>query len=145
MSAPGITALADARSELRALYAQLAAELEAFRRHCDARGLCCNFTESGHMLYVTGLEASEMSASDSAPDMALAAQGKCPYLQGKLCGAREHRAIGCRIYFCDKTYEAERNALYEKFLKGARAIETRHGLEHTYAPVTTVDFSTLAK
>lgn len=137
--------LSEARAELRALYARLAAELQPFRRHCDTRGLCCNFTATGHMLYLTGLEAAELAASDSAPDMALSAQGKCPYLQGKLCGAREHRAIGCRIYFCDKTYEEERNALYEKFLKEARAIETRHSLEHTYAPVTSVDFQTLAK
>ncbi len=134
-------ATASARLELRALYEQLALELEPLRRHCDARGLCCNFAETGHMLYVTGLEAAEMRSAPAAPDMALSAAGKCPYLQGKLCGAREHRAIGCRIYFCDRTYEEERNALYEKYLKLARGIEARHGLEHSYMPVTQVGFS----
>jgi len=126
--------------ELRALYAELARELEPFRRYCDARGFCCNFTAADHMLYVTTLEAAEMSACPERPDAALAAEGKCPYLRGKLCGAREHRAIGCRVYFCDRTYEEERNALYEKFLKAARDIEARHGIEHTYSPVTKVDF-----
>ncbi len=127
--------------ELRALYEQLARELEPFRRYCDARGFCCNFTAAEHMLYVTTLEAAEMAASPERPDMALSAEGKCPYLRGKLCGAREHRAIGCRIYFCDRTYEEERNAVYEKFLKAAREIEARHGIEHSYLPITKVEFS----
>jgi hypothetical protein len=127
--------------ELRSLYEQLARELEPFRRYCDARGLCCNFTAAGHMLYVTPLEAAEMAATPERPDMAQSTEGKCPYLRGKLCGAREHRAIGCRIYFCDGTYEDERNALYEKFLKAAREIEARHGIEHGYVPITKVEFS----
>ena len=134
-----------ARIELRALYAQLAAELEPLRRYCDARGLCCNFTAADHMLYVTALEAAEMAACPEQPDMALSADGKCPYLRGNLCGCREHRAIGCRIYFCDRTFEEQRNALYEKCLTAAREIETRHGIEHSYTPVTKVDFSTLLK
>lgn len=127
--------------ELRALYAQLARELEPFRRYCDARGYCCNFVASEHMLYVTNLEAAEMAACGEGPDMEQASEGKCPYLRGKLCGAREHRAIGCRIYFCDRTYEEERNALYEKFLKAARDIESRYGIEPNYVPVTKADFS----
>jgi hypothetical protein len=131
--------------ELRALYAQLAGELEPLRRYCDARGLCCNFTAADHMLYVTSIEAAEMAASPERPDMALAADGKCPYLRGTLCGCREHRAIGCRIYFCDRTYEEDRNALYEKFLKAARDIEARYGIEHLYTPVTKVEFSALLK
>ncbi|MEI6231732.1 MAG: hypothetical protein WCT04_01665 [Planctomycetota bacterium] len=129
-----------ARLELRALYAQLASELEPFRRHCDARGLCCNFTATDHMLYVTDLEASEMAACDERPDMALSAEGKCPYLRGKLCGARDHRAIGCRIYFCDRTYEEDRNALYEKYLTATRDIEARHDIEHRYSPIVKVEF-----
>jgi len=131
--------------ELRALYAQLARELEPFRRYCDARGLCCNFTAADHMLYVTNLEAAEMAHCGETPDMALSNDGKCPYLRGKLCGARDHRALGCRIYFCDRTYEEERNAIYEKFLKAARDIETRYGIEHYYSPITKIEFSARLK
>ena len=129
--------------ELRAVYAALAGELEPFRRHCDSRGVCCNFTHSGHMLYVTNLEAAEMANSGQAPRTEQAGAGVCPYLNGRLCGVRDHRALGCRIYFCDRTYEEERNALYERFLREIRAIEARHGLAHFYRPVIQVDFNEL--
>ena len=130
-----------ARAELRTLYAELARELEPFRRYCDARGLCCNFAAADHMLYVTTLEAAEMAACSQPPDMSLPGGGKCPFLNGKLCGCRDHRALGCRIYFCDRTYEENRNELYEKFLKTAREIETRYGIEPRYLPITKIDFS----
>jgi hypothetical protein len=131
---------AAAFTELRQVYERLAADLEPFRRHCDTRGICCNFTQTGHMLYVTGLEAAEMARSGETPDQSQAADGTCPFLRGRLCGIREHRAIGCRIYFCDRTYEEDRNAIYERFLKEVRAIEARYSIEHTYQPITAVDF-----
>src|SRR4051794_15357663 len=109
-----------ALAELRDLYARMAGELEPVRRHCATRGLCCNFSATGHMLYVTGLEAAEMSRSNLQPDQTQADAGSCPFLRGKLCGIREQRAIGCRIFYCDTTFEEERNAVYEKFLRQAR-------------------------
>jgi hypothetical protein len=131
-------------TELRALYAKLAAELEPFRRHCDARGLCCNFAKTGHMLFLTNLEAAEMARCGEKPDRTLSAAGTCPYLRGKLCGAREHRALGCRLYFCDPTYEEQRNEIYERFLKLVRATEARFGVAHAYQPVTKIDFDCMA-
>ena len=128
---------ATAFAELRELYARLSAELEPFRRHCDARGVCCNFAAHGHRLYVTSLEAAEMANAGVPADAAL---GSCPFLKGKLCGVREHRALGCRMYFCDTTYDEQRNALYEKFLREIRAIEARHGVEPMYTQVTEVEF-----
>ena len=59
---------------------KLAAELEPFRRHCTSRGTCCRFAESGHMLYVTGLEAAGMAASGVTPSLKQSAAGTCPYL-----------------------------------------------------------------
>ena len=50
----------EAFTELRAVYERLAVALEPFRRHCASRGICCRFSTSGHMLYVTGLEAADM-------------------------------------------------------------------------------------
>jgi Fe-S-cluster containining protein len=132
-------------SELRALYAELAQALEPFRRHCDSRGTCCNFDFTGHMLYVTGLEAAEMARAGVTPKVEQAQAGTCPFLDGKLCGIRDYRALGCRIYYCDKTYEEQRNAVYETFLAKVRQIETRYGLEHSYAPVTKVQFEKVAE
>jgi Fe-S-cluster containining protein len=123
-------------TELRAVYERLAVALEPFRRHCASRGICCRFSSSGHMLYVTGLEAAEMERSGERIDPALIKDGTCPFLRGKLCGIRDHRALGCRIYYCDRTYEEDRNAVYESHLKEVRAIEARYGIEHSYRPVT---------
>jgi hypothetical protein len=123
-------------AELRAVYDRLAVALEPYQRHCAARGICCDFAKCGHMLYVTGLEAAEMLRSGVHVDRDLIKQGSCPFLRGKQCGIRDHRAIGCRLYYCDRTYEEERNALCETFLKEVRAIEAKYGIEHTYKPVT---------
>ena len=139
-----ITRTAEASSALREIYARLDRELEPFRRFCDSRGNCCHFNASGHMLYVTGLEAAEMARSGKPADRSLALAGTCPYLSGTMCGIREHRALGCRIYYCDRTYEEQRNALYERFLKEIREIESKFELEHSYGPVTQVDFQVLA-
>lgn len=127
-------------AELQALYRQLARDLEPFRRHCDSRGICCRFSKCGHMLYLTDLEAAEMTHAGVAPDDAHSKDGTCPFLRGSLCGIRDNRAIGCRLYYCDKTYDEDRNALCEKYLKQAREIEARHGIEHRYRPVTQIDF-----
>ncbi|HYG74612.1 MAG TPA: hypothetical protein VEK08_06370 [Planctomycetota bacterium] len=129
--------------ELQALYGRMSAALEPFRRHCTGRGICCNFAKAGHMLYVSDLEAAEMARSGGTPDMAQARDGSCPYLKEKLCSIRDHRAIGCRLYYCDKTYETERNALYESYMKEVRAIEVRYGVAYSYRPVTQIDFEAL--
>ncbi len=127
-------------AELNALYETLEGELARFRRRCVMRGICCDFATHGHMLFVTGLEAAQMARCGQVPEPAQAVAGICPYLLGTRCGARDHRALGCRIYYCDTTYEEQRNEVYERFLKAIREIEARHGMEHTYQAVTKVDF-----
>lgn len=133
-----------AMDELQVLYARLAAELEPLRRHCDSRGVCCRFSQCGHMLYLTDLEAAEMTRSGATPDAAQSEAGTCPYLRGGLCGIRDQRGIGCRLYYCDRTYHDDRNALCEKYLKEARQIEARYGIAHRYRPVTQIDFKEFA-
>jgi hypothetical protein len=127
-------------AELKDLYRRLATELEPLRRHCDSRGICCQFSKCGHMLYLTDLEAAEMARSNVLPDDAQSEAGTCPYLRGHLCGIRDNRAIGCRLYYCDRTYDDDRNALCEKYLKEARAIEAKYNVDHRYRPVTQIDF-----
>jgi len=125
-----------AHAELQALYQRLDEALRPFRRVCEASGRCCHFSGGGPMLFVTGLEAAEMRRSGVSLDFAQLAAGACPFLRGKACGIRAHRALGCRLYYCDRTHEEERHALYERFLREIRALETRHGIEPRYAPVT---------
>jgi len=132
-------------TELKEIYVRLDAELQPLRRFCTSRGICCDFAKVGHMLYATGLEAAYMARSGVAPSAENSENGKCPYLNGSLCGIRDNRAIGCRLYYCDKTYEDNRNALYERHLKQVRDIEVKYGLDHTYDPVTQLNFEELVQ
>ncbi len=127
---------AEVTSALRELYDELARELDPLRRPCEATGRCCRFAQSEHMLFVTGVERAYMNAAGKSLNEDLLKAGHCPFLDGPLCGIREHRALGCRIFFCDRTFEEERNALYERFLIRIREIEVRFGLSHSYVPVT---------
>jgi Fe-S-cluster containining protein len=43
---------------LEAIYADVAREIEHRGPACWASGRCCNFAKTGHLLYVTGLEAA---------------------------------------------------------------------------------------
>ncbi|HEY3322208.1 MAG TPA: hypothetical protein VGP72_17225 [Planctomycetota bacterium] len=95
------------------------------------------------MLFVTTLEAAEMARGGLAPDAAQAREVICPFQRGKLCGIREHRALGCRTYSCDSTYNEERNEIHEQFLKDIRAIESRHGIDSLYQRVTQINFEEL--
>jgi Fe-S-cluster containining protein len=132
-----------ALDELQEVYKRLSVALEPYRRHCDSRGNCCDFAAHGHMLYVTGLEAAAMLHSGVTPSESNQKDGLCPFLNGRLCGIRDHRALGCRLYYCDPTHEVSRNELYEHFLKEVRAIEVRFNLEHNYDPVTEIKFQDL--
>ena len=122
--------------ELRAVYREMETALAPYRRVCESSGRCCRFASADHMLFVTGLEAAWMAQADQPRDPAMLAEGSCPYLREGLCSIREHRALGCRIYYCDRDGEEQRNEVYETFLRRIRAIETKFDLPSTYMPVT---------
>ena len=125
-----------AERDLEAIYARLDEALEPYLRPCEATGRCCRFARSEHMLFVTGLEAAYMLRGGQPLDPDQLAEGSCPFLRETRCGIRKHRALGCRIYFCDRTGEEERNTLYEDHLRAIRKLEIRHGIAHSYGPVT---------
>lgn len=142
-----------ASATLRALYQRLDDELSPWRRSCRGCGECCCFDRAEHTLFLTALEAVEMAAAGTT---ALAAapssvgtpssperkrRGPCPFMREHLCAAREHRALGCRLYFCDEKGEERRRELYEKYLKAIRDCERRHGVEHLYAPLEDFHFT----
>jgi len=127
-------------AELAAVYARMDEAFAPLARRCVQCSDCCDFAVIGHMLYVTGLEAAWMAQAGEEPVAAQSLDGKCPFQRVNLCSIREHRALGCRAFFCDRTYQEERNAIYERFLKQVRAIETLYHLEHTYQPITQLSF-----
>jgi len=138
----------DVRGELERVYATAAAEIAARGPACWASGRCCNFEKSGHLLYVTGLEAaytvrmgqeqSQQRAKTEAPSVRsglslnVVREGACPFQEGNLCGVHEIKPLGCRVYFCDGSAQAWQQELSERLLGEIRAIHDRHGIEYRY-------------
>jgi Fe-S-cluster containining protein len=93
---------------LVAVYAEVGAALVGTGSACRACGKCCRFTPDGIVLFATALELAYLAGDERIPlEGCTSGPGsawKCPYQQGTLCGARDHRPLGCRTYFCD--YEA---------------------------------------
>ena len=58
-------------------------------------------------------------------------EGVCPYLEDGLCGAREGRALGCRIFFCEGD-RAIQEQLYEKYLGKIQELFSMPGNELYY-------------
>lgn len=144
---------AEVRAELEAVFAAAAEAIAARGPACWASGRCCNFEKTGHLLYVTGLEAAytvwmeqtqaekQAQASTSVrTGLALhvvsggggAGAGGCPYQTGNLCGVHEIKPLGCRVYFCDKSAQQWQNELSERLLAEIRAIHERRGIEYRY-------------
>jgi len=120
----------EAYGELEKIYAELERELTVLRPLCRQSGRCCKFKEYGHQLWTTRIELDYLV--DRAGPPARGADGVCPYLQGGLCGVRDHRMLGCRIYFCDASYESAMGPLYEKYHRKVKELHARHGISYEY-------------
>ncbi|MBX3356057.1 MAG: hypothetical protein KF724_10230 [Phycisphaeraceae bacterium] len=57
---------------------------------------------------------------------------RCPWLVGRLCGARHARPLGCRTFFCDHRAEAWSNPLHERLHARFRDLHDRVGVPYRY-------------
>jgi Fe-S-cluster containining protein len=124
-------------ARLEEVYTRTAEAISARGPACWASGRCCNFAKTGHLLYVTGLEAAYCVARAGRPltvgSIELAqASGGCPYQAANLCGVHPIRPLGCRVYFCDRSAQVWQQELYERELGEVRAIHDRFGVEYRY-------------
>lgn len=100
---------------------------------CLNRGACCRFDQFGHRLYVTTPELGYfLRGQQVAWRSTHAAEGACPWQAGGMCTAREHRPLGCRIYFCDAGAQAWQGPEYERFLGELKLIGRESGLPYAY-------------
>ncbi len=151
----------DVRRDLDAIYAMVAEETARRRPTCLASGRCCNFARTGHLLYVTGLEAActlirsgrggsgplpnphttgqKIEGSGGGTILSLAqveearGRGDCPFLEGTSCGVHRVKPLGCRVYFCDPTAQEWQRELSERGMAMLRDVHNRHGVEYVYA------------
>ena len=119
------------RRDLESVYADLDLELAALRPLCQRSGRCCKFKEFGHQLWTTQVELDYLIDREGLPGGS-SDGGVCPYLQDGLCGVRDSRMLGCRIYFCDPAYASAMGPLYEKYHARIKELHRRHGLTYEY-------------
>lgn len=124
----------DLRARLRELYAEVDAAVASAGPRCDSSGRCCRFKEWGHVLYLSSLEADYLLES-APPYAAPVSPDGCPFQVGTLCTARDPRPLGCRIYFCDPTYQETGNAITEAALAKLKRLAEELGLDWRYAPL----------
>ena len=125
--------LARAFDGLKALYAELDAEIGSAAAACRACGRCCDFTTHEHVLYVTELERAFLKAHCGAGDAA-APPGRCPHQAGAVCAARDVRPLGCRTFFCDAAVGGRGRELHEAFHRRLAPLREASGLTLSYAP-----------
>ena len=124
------------RVPLLTLYAEIDAEVRRLGPKCDLSGRCCRFEEYGHTLFLSAPEAALLVADAPTPSRPLDDGATCPWQDDRgRCTAREARPIGCRVYFCDPTYEDQAPAVSEAFIARLKALVEDLGLPWNYAPL----------
>ena len=118
------------------LYREVDAAVAAAGPVCVASGRCCRFKDYGHTLFVSNLEADVLLAS-APPFDRPASSDFCPFQRGNLCTAREPRPLGCRVYYCDPTYQETGSRLSEEYLRRLKRLADESGAEWRYAPLHT--------
>ena len=125
------------RKALHGLYAELDQAVSDAGPVCRLSGRCCRFEEYGHTLFLSTIEAQLLVAEAPPPVRPLDTGLTCPWQdEHGRCTARDARPLGCRVYYCDPTYEPEvAPALTERFLKRLKELTDYHGLPWNYAPL----------
>ena len=128
----------DAYRELEGIYADLERELAVLRPLCQRSSRCCRFKEYGHQLWTTRLELDYLVEREGPP--AARAEGTCPYLKEGLCSVRDHRMLGCRIFFCDPAYAGAMAPLYERYHLRIKELHVRHAIPYQYSELLSALF-----
>ena len=122
------------RRQVLELYTEVDRDVAAAGPVCVASGRCCRFKEYGHTLFLSNLEA-DVLLSAAPPYEAPVSSEFCPFQKGNLCTAREPRPLGCRIYYCDPSYQETGTALSEKYLHRLKQLAEEQGVAWLYAPL----------
>ena len=126
----------EAREPLAILYRELDAAVAEAGPRCTLSGRCCRFEEYGHTLFLSAPEAAVLLADAPPPSRPLDDGLTCPWQDERgRCTAREARPLGCRVYFCDPTFQEHAPRLSEEFLSRLKAIVVDRGWPWGYAPL----------
>jgi hypothetical protein len=125
---------ADLRRQVLELYQEVDRAVAEAGPVCVASGRCCRFKDYGHVLFVSNLEADVLLAAAPAYESPVSPD-YCPFQKDKLCTAREPRPLGCRVYYCDPSYQETGNRITEEYLQKLKQLAIAHKVEWRYAPL----------
>lgn len=122
------------RDRLRELYQWVDEQVAAAAPVCIASGRCCRFAEYGHTLFLSGPEADLLVDEAPAPVRPLDDGRTCPWQDDRgLCRARDARPIGCRVYFCDPTFQDRSHEISEAALQTLKRLCDQSDADWRYA------------
>jgi Fe-S-cluster containining protein len=124
------------REALQEVYADVDAEVARHSPVCAISGRCCRFEEYGHTLFVSAPEFELLLADAPAPVRPLDGGATCPWQDDRgRCSAREARPLGCRVYFCDPSYQPIAPEIAEAGIARLKRLVDERGLPWNYAPL----------
>ena len=124
----------DIRQKVLEVYAAADHAVQAAAPRCEASGRCCRFTEYGHTLFLSQFEAEILLETAPPYEIPVSRDG-CPFQVENLCTARQERPLGCRIYFCDPTYQETGNQITEEAIAKLKRIADDYDTGWRYAPL----------
>ena len=123
---------AEFRAAMAEFYRRVDGRVAFMNPTCGVSGRCCRFGEYGHRMYVTGPELAYFLREQARSGLRRPKGTVCPYQAGRHCTARDHRPLGCRIYFCDPAAQQWQGPVYEESLEELKRIGRRFGIEYRY-------------
>ena len=122
--------------ELHAIYDALDSEVAALAPRCELSGRCCRFLEYGHTLFASSLEIDLLLAEAGPVSRPLDDGATCPWQdQRGRCTARDARPMGCRVYFCDPSFQEHLSPISEAYLTRLKHLADRLSLPWQYRPL----------
>ena len=128
-----------------AFYAELDQEIRSRNYSCAGCGECCHFETVDHILYASCLERQLLAATappphpDGAPEPRQAGT-RCPLQQNTACHAREARALGCRLHFCNQVNTVEMEEFSASWHDKLKALHDHLGIAWEYQPLLPLPF-----
>lgn len=117
---------------MTAFYEDVDRAIAANKPTCWNRGACCKFSSYGHRLYITSVELAYFVSGQRDAWKPPTDNGACPYQIDGMCTAREHRPLGCRIFFCDENAKHWQQDEYENRLTQLKQMMAEIGLDYEY-------------
>jgi Fe-S-cluster containining protein len=118
--------------ELSEIYQKIDSDLSKLEQPCTGCGMCCDFKQAEHRLYISSLEFIYLIEHNKLNDFKN--NDICPYRINGKCSVREHRMIGCRTYFRLHTEKDREKSegIYEKYLKELKLLYQKYDIPWEY-------------